>query len=135
MRCDVIMNLMEIIGKNIKYLRIKKGLSQQQLANKIDKDRSSIAYWESGKTTISLESLAKLSEVFNIPFSELMKEESEDDKEKKEDLIFFDKLLKKNNILDDSHILNIAEYDKIINFLKINIDFLIDFDSKSKERK
>lgn len=39
------------IGENIKYFREKAGLSQNQLAHRIGKARSSISQYESGKIT------------------------------------------------------------------------------------
>lgn len=71
-------------NSNLKYIRKKYGISQQELANKIGKDRSSIAYWENGKADITLENVIKLSEVLNIPIHDLVgKDLTLDQKEKK----------------------------------------------------
>ena len=40
-----------MIGMNLKYFRKKEGLSQEELAEKIEVSRQSVAKWESGETT------------------------------------------------------------------------------------
>ena len=58
---------MEIYFKNnLKYLRSCKGLSQSNLAQKIGKDQSTIAYWENGKAEPTLENIVKTADVLQI---------------------------------------------------------------------
>lgn len=61
----------EYFNKNLKYLRVKKGLSQDKLAKMIGKDRSSIAYWELGKSEPSIDNVIKISDALNIPIYDL----------------------------------------------------------------
>lgn len=49
----------------IKFLREEQKMTQQELANKIDGAKSSIAMYEKGDRKPSLEILVKLSEIFN----------------------------------------------------------------------
>lgn len=39
-----------MIGMNLKYFRKREGLSQEELAEKIEVSRQSVAKWESGET-------------------------------------------------------------------------------------
>ena len=39
-----------MIAMNLKYFRKKEGLSQEELAEKIEVSRQSVAKWESGET-------------------------------------------------------------------------------------
>lgn len=59
--------------ENLLKLRKQKGLSQEELANKIDVTRQTISKWENGTTIPDLEKLVKLSEVFEISTDELIK--------------------------------------------------------------
>lgn len=52
-----------MIGKRLKELRIKRGMSQQDLGVKIDVTKVSICGYESGARIPSLENLLKLAEV------------------------------------------------------------------------
>ena len=61
----------EYFRKNLKFLRVKKGLSQSQLAKRINKDRSSIAYWELGKSEPSIENVIKICQVLDVPIFDL----------------------------------------------------------------
>ena len=125
----IYVNSMDIISKNIKYLRIKKGLSQNALANMLEKDRSSIAYWEQGKNTISLETLAKLTEILDVSILDIFCNDLEnEEKENNKELVSLNKILNRNNILKNNRKLTYDEYNKIINFLKVNIKFIIDFE-------
>lgn len=69
-------------GDNLKRLRLKNNLSQEQLALKINVCRSSIAQYESGKIKPSLEIVLKIREVLNCSFEQLLGEISEKQKEK-----------------------------------------------------
>ena len=61
----------ETLGKRIRELRNKSGLSQEQFALLIDMDRTYLASVESGKRNISLENIKKIADGFNISLSEL----------------------------------------------------------------
>lgn len=54
------------IGKNVKLLRVTKGLTQEQLAEAVALERKSITAIETGRTFVSCESLVNLSNFFNI---------------------------------------------------------------------
>ena len=56
----------------LKELRHQKNLSQQQLANKLQVDRSSIAKWESGKRIPDINTISQLAEFFEVNVSELI---------------------------------------------------------------
>ena len=56
----------------LKELRHQKNLSQQQLANKLQVDRSSIAKWESGKRIPDINTITQLAEFFEVNVSELI---------------------------------------------------------------
>lgn len=62
-------------NKNLQKLRIKRGLSQQDLANAIGVTRSSVANYESGNRRPSFENLIKLADYFNVTCDELIREE------------------------------------------------------------
>ncbi len=56
---------MDILCKRIKQLRKEKKLTQEELGKIIGVKKGAISYYESGKTKISVEDLAKLSNEFN----------------------------------------------------------------------
>jgi transcriptional regulator with XRE-family HTH domain len=58
------------IGERIKELRDAKELSQQELANAADMERSFITHIESGKTNISVDTLQKVLEALEISFKD-----------------------------------------------------------------
>ncbi len=57
---------MNDIGKKIKQLRIEKGLTQSQLANRLMLTRSIISAYEASTRTPSLDILIKLAYIFNV---------------------------------------------------------------------
>ena len=57
--------------KFIRELRIKKGLSQVEIAKKIGISRSSYIKFEQGKTELSLSEAAKLADMFGISLEEM----------------------------------------------------------------
>jgi transcriptional regulator with XRE-family HTH domain len=62
-----------MIGQNIKYLRNKHKLSQQELADKLTVPRSSLSDYERGHTQVSIDNLIKLSEIFDVTIDDLLK--------------------------------------------------------------
>lgn len=62
------MNL--IVGKRVKELRKKAGLSQEKLARKIVVDRTFISKIESGKINLTIHSLSCICKGLNVTLSE-----------------------------------------------------------------
>lgn len=63
------------IGIKLKVLRSLKGLSQDDIANRLDIDKSYYSKVERGLTNPTLLYLKKLSEVLDVPTEELVKTE------------------------------------------------------------
>lgn len=59
-------NKYEFLGENLYKFRKEKGLSQEELADKINVSRQSIHLWESGKISPDMENILKLSDILNI---------------------------------------------------------------------
>lgn len=57
---------------NLKNLRKIKGLSQQQLADKLNVSFKTISHWELGYSEPSLFLLVKLKEILNASYEELL---------------------------------------------------------------
>lgn len=66
-----------IMDFNVKLqqLRNQKGLTQEQLAEKVFVSRVAVAKWESGRGYPNLESLKKLAKVFEVSIDELLSSE------------------------------------------------------------
>lgn len=62
------------LPQNIKYLREKHKLSQQELSEKLGIPRSSLSDYERGHTQVGLDILVKLSEIFSVTIDHLLKE-------------------------------------------------------------
>lgn len=60
-------------GEYLKQLRNEKGLSQEQLAEKIGLSRQSISKWEQGLSTPDVDNFVKLAEIYNVPIESLLK--------------------------------------------------------------
>lgn len=59
----------------MKKFREKAGYTQQQVSDSLNIDRSTYAYYESGKTIPDLNTLVKLAEIFKIPLGMLLEKE------------------------------------------------------------
>ena len=67
-------NLNLIIGNNIKDLRKANGLTQEELAKKLNYSNKAISRWESGEVVPDVETLNRLCEIFNIPIANIFEE-------------------------------------------------------------
>lgn len=63
-----------MLKENIKSLRKQKGLSQEELAIKLNVVRQTVSKWEQGLSVPDAEMLISISEVFDTPVSTLLGE-------------------------------------------------------------
>lgn len=60
------------IGKKIKSIRESKGLTQQNLADLCDFEKSNVSRIESGRTNITIKNLYKISQALGVKISDLV---------------------------------------------------------------
>lgn len=65
------------IGKNLRRLRSRAGLTQQEIADKLDVSRVAIGQWESEKSMPRKANLEQLADLFDTTVAELMGETPE----------------------------------------------------------
>jgi len=63
----------EKLGKNLKRIRIKKAISQGDIARSLDVSRGFISNIENGKTNPTLETIARLAKAVGVSTNELLK--------------------------------------------------------------
>lgn len=63
-----------MLNENIKAIRISKGLSQEELAIKLNVVRQTVSKWEQGLSVPDADMLLSLSEAFETPVSTLLGE-------------------------------------------------------------
>ena len=63
-----------IFGKNLKSLRIEKGISQQKLGEILGFCNQTISFWESGSREPDLDTLLAIARFFEVPIEELLVE-------------------------------------------------------------
>lgn len=61
-----------MLNENIKTIRKSKGLSQEELAVKLNVVRQTISKWEKGYSVPDVEMLTKIADVFEVPVSQLL---------------------------------------------------------------
>lgn len=65
------------LGKNLRYLRKQKGLTQSDIADKLDIKRTMISAYEEGRSEPKLASLNILASVFHVSVDELLNRDIE----------------------------------------------------------
>ena len=66
--------ILEIFGETVRGIRLKRGLSQEKLAEKANLHRTYIGMIERGEKNITLINIFKISEALNIKPIELIKD-------------------------------------------------------------
>ena len=61
-----------MIAENIKHFREEKKISQSELAEKLNVTRQAVSNWDCGKTEPDIETLHKISDIFEITIEELI---------------------------------------------------------------
>lgn len=62
------------LGEKICTLRTGKGLSQEDLAQRLEVSRQSVSKWETGQSVPDLEKIIKLADLFGVSVDELVRE-------------------------------------------------------------
>ena len=88
-------------NKNLKYIRQLKGMSQQELADKLKIDRSTISRWENNDMDATVDNAIQVADIFNISIADLTgKDLTQDNTQSFNELeILFDK--HKNILTED----------------------------------
>lgn len=66
-------NISKVIGKRIRYLRKKKGWSQEELAFRANLNRAYFGQLERGNKSATVETLEKIALALNVSMEELFK--------------------------------------------------------------
>lgn len=74
------MNENKIFGERLKLLRVKKGLTLEDVAKKIGVSKTTVSQWERGKTIPRDERLLPLSLLFDVSPSQLFESKQEQEK-------------------------------------------------------
>ncbi len=70
------MDYQKILGENIRSLRTKQQITQEQLAELCDLHRTYIGAMERGDRNVSLNNIVKVAQALNVTPSELLKYDS-----------------------------------------------------------
>lgn len=92
-------------NKNLKFIRQEKGISQQELADKLKIDRSTISRWENDEMDITVGNAIQIADFFNIPMEDFTSKDLSHENSKT-----FDEL----ELLFDKHKDILTESDKNI---------------------
>ena len=99
-----------MLGTNIKLLREKRGLSQNELAKILNVTAQAVSKWESDQTNPDIETLPKLASYFGVSIDDLF-DYDKDLEYQRIDMI----LLQNDNI-------SLETFEKYVNFLKADIE-------------
>lgn len=65
---------------NLKHLRTQSGMTQTELANKLDKDYSTIGKWELGERNPTTLDLFKIADIFNVSERDIVNKDLSSDR-------------------------------------------------------
>lgn len=67
------------IGKTIRTMRMSRGMSQADLANRIGKKRSAVGNYENGTREPDLDTIEALADAFNVSMADLLGHETDEE--------------------------------------------------------
>ena len=83
--------VLSLLSRVLKNLRENCGFTQQQVANILNIDRSTYSYYETGKTVPDINTVIKLSKIFNVSYTEMFEYEEKKYSPKFSDISSVDK--------------------------------------------
>ena len=60
------MDVLEILSKRLKELRIENNYSQQEVADLIDITQVTYSHYELGRRSVSIQNLVKIAQIYNV---------------------------------------------------------------------
>ena len=81
------------LSENLKKIRKKNNLSQEQLAEKLGVSRQSVSKWESGQAYPEMDKMLQLCEMFNLNIDDLLNQDIKDVNSKKKSRINVNKYI------------------------------------------
>lgn len=122
--------------------RKRLGLTQEQLAKKLNTSRSNVANWENGQNMPSVDLLLKCSSLFDCDVmylagyqdnrndnnkSSIPEPEYDEtiNNEKNNELNLLTSILKKKGVLNENEDLSEENYNRLIEFAKVNKPFIM----------
>ena len=66
------------VGQRIREIRIRKGISQTELALTMGTTKTAVSYWENGERALRLDNFFKLARALDVPAAMFLKEDDED---------------------------------------------------------
>ena len=66
-----------MLSEKIRGLRRKSGLSQEELADKLDVSRQAVSKWETGAAVPATETLVQLADFFDVSLDFLLRDNAE----------------------------------------------------------
>ena len=111
----------------LKQIRTEQGLSQQQLADKLFVDRSSVANWESGRRVPNAILITKIAETLGVDIGTLMTSVNEEEEAKPrvivlddEKIILRGEMITLEKVMPNASITGFSNPDDAITYAKSN---------------
>ena len=98
-----------ILAEKIIQLRKKNGISQQELADKLDVSRQAVSKWESGTSICDLTRIVKMAQLFQVSTDYLLNDDIEQLEEEYNDSSQFDSRLYKVDMSQANNFLSMKE--------------------------
>lgn len=95
----------EFFSKNLKYLRTTRKISQQQLADKLEIDRSTISRWESDEIDPSVSNVISIANLLGVSVADLV------GRDLREENVYYDEF--EEMFLSNKHLLTDDDKDTI----------------------
>lgn len=112
--------MVRFFSKNIKLLRQQRNVSQQELADKLKIDRSTVSRWENDEMDVTVGNAIQVADFFNIPI---------------EDLTGKDLSIKNNAAFDELELLFSKNKDILTEDDKETIKFIIEKAKKNIDKQ
>lgn len=114
-------------AETLKLIRTEQGLSQQQLADKLFVDRSSIANWESGRRVPNALLITRIAETLGVEIGMLMTSVNEEEEAKPrvivlddEKIILRGEMITLEKVMPNASITGFSNPDDAITYAKSN---------------
>lgn len=127
-------DLRKYAGSVIKKLREHRNMTQDELAEELDITRQAVSRYENGDRGVNQDLLFRLANIFKVPIDEFFPPVNDIYKKteitEEEEIELLKETLLKKGFLNENETLTKENFDKLIEFAKINKNYIIKDDKK-----
>lgn len=122
----------KVFAENLNYYMRRNKINRNKICSDLGFNYTTVREWTNGTAYPRIDKIESLATYFGISKSDLIESKQQNDSSNEDnETIQLEKILRENGLLDENDIFTDEQYNRVMEFIKVNQKFL--FDDKKKK--